>query len=112
VDDFATFVGNAHSWESMKGQGLAPPVQLLHFVIKNYEGGEFEILSESDSSVTMRFNRPYASYFESGPLMRVSLDEFEACLWKHVAIMAGRIGLDFVYRVEGDQVTSTLSTRK
>ena len=111
VDDFATFVGNTHSWEDMEGQGLAPPVQLLYFAIKSYEGGEFEILSESDHSVAMRCNRPYASYFQSGPSLGVSLNEFEACLWKHAAILADRIGLDFVYRIEGDQVMATLSTR-
>ena len=35
-------MGNTHSVEGLKGQGLAPIVQLLYFVIKNYEGGEFE----------------------------------------------------------------------
>ena len=112
ADDFAAFVGSHHSWESIRGKGLAPPVQLLYFVIKNYEDGKFEILSESDSSVTMRSNRPYASYFTDGPLLGVTVDEFEICLWKHIGIMADRIGLDFVYRIEGDQITSTLSIRK
>jgi hypothetical protein len=112
VDDFAEFVGSHHSWEDMRGKGLAPPVQLLYFLIKNYKDGKFEILSESDSSVTMRSNRPYASYFNDGPLLGVTVDEFESCLWKHIGIMARRIGLDFVYRVEGDQITSTLSIKK
>jgi hypothetical protein len=112
VDDFAAFVGSQHSWEGMRGKGLAPPVQLLYFVIKNYKDGRFEILAESDSSVTMRSNRPYASYFKAGPLLGVTVDEFEPFLWKHIGIMAGRIGLDFVYRIEGDQITSTLSIKK
>jgi hypothetical protein len=112
ADDFAAFVGSHHSWEGMRGKGLGPPVQLLYFLIKNYKDGKFEILAESDSSVTMRSNRPYASYFADGPLLGVTVEEFEACLWKHIRIMADRIGLDFVYRIEGDQVTSTLSIRK
>jgi hypothetical protein len=112
VDDFATFVGNNHSWESMRGKGLEPPVKLLNFAIKNYKNGSFEILAESDSSVTMRSNRPYAPYFKDGPMLGVSIDEFERCLWGHIAILADRIGLDFKYKIQGEQITSTLSIRK
>ena len=112
VDDFATFVGNNHSWEGMRGKGLAPPVKLLHFVIKNYKDGKFEILSESDSLVTMRSNRPYKAYFKDGPQLGVTLEEFEICLWKHIGIMANRIGLNFIYQIDGDQITSSLSIRK
>jgi len=110
ADDFAAFVGETHSWEEMKGKGLEPPVQLLYFVIKNYEAGEFEITSQSEHAIAMRFNRPYAGYFKDGPQLGVSLDEFETCLWKHIAIMARRIGLDFVYNIEGDHITATLAT--
>ena len=112
VDDFTTFLGNHHDWEDMRGKSLAPPVKLLYFLIKNYKNGDFQILSESDSSVTMKWNRPYAEYFKDGPQLGVTLDEFETCLWGHVAIMARRIGLDFRYKIQGEQITSTLSIEK
>lgn len=109
VDDFASFVGKAHSWEEMRGQGLEPPVQLLYFVIKSYDDGEFEIISESENSVTMKSNRPYARFFDNNSMLDVSLDEFEVYLWEHISIMAKRINLDFSYRIEGNHVLLTLS---
>ncbi len=112
VDDFASFVGNAHSLESMRGKGLEPPVQLLNFVIKNYKNGNFEILSETDSLVTMKSNRPYAEYFNNGPMLGVTLEEFERCLWPHIVILFDRINLDFVYHIEGDSIMSSLSIRE
>ena len=51
------------------------PVRLLHFVIKNYKEGKFEILTESDSSVTMKSNRPYKAYFKDGPQLGVTIEE-------------------------------------
>ena len=112
VDDFATFVGNNHSWQSMRGKGLEPPVQLLNFAVGLYGTGKFEIVSESDTLVTMRSNRPYATYFKDGSMLGVSIDEFERCLWGHIAILAARIGLDFKYKIQGDQINSTLSYSK
>jgi hypothetical protein len=112
VDDFANFVGNHHDWENMRGKGLEPAAKTLNFLIKLYENGRFEVLAQSDSLVSMRSNRPYAPYFKEGPIFGVSIDEFERCLWGHIAILAARIGLDFKYRIQGEDINSTLSFRK
>ena len=112
VDDFAAFVGSQHSWEEMRGKGLEPAVQILNFAVGLYGNGKFEILSESDTLVTMRSNRPYAPYFKNGPMLGVSIDEFERCLWGHMVILAARIGLDFKYKIEGEQINSTLSFKR
>ena len=112
VDDFARFVGNAHSLESLKGQGLEPPVQLLDSLIKNYKNGNFEILSETDSLVTMKSNRPYAEYFNNGAMLGVTLEEFERYLWSHIVIMFNRINLDFAYHIEGNSIMYSLSIRE
>jgi hypothetical protein len=110
-DNFAKFLGNAHSWEDFKGKGLAPAVQMLYGLIKLYENGKFEILSESDTLVAMRSNRPYEDYFKNGPLLGVSLEEFEQCLWGHVLILANRIGLNLKYKIEDDQILSSLKMK-
>lgn len=109
VHDFASFVGESHSWENMRGRGLEPPVQLLYFVIKSYDRGEFTITSQSENSVSMKCNRPYARYFDGDSMMGVSIDEFETCLWQHISIMARRIGLNFTYRIESESVLLNLS---
>jgi hypothetical protein len=110
--DFAVFVGNHHSWEGIKGQGLEPAVQILNGLIKLYQNGSFEITSESDSLVTMRSNRPYIVYFSNDQMLGVSVDEFESCLWGHIKILADRIGLNFNYKIEGDQIVSSLAIKK
>jgi len=112
VEDFTKFVGTHHSWSGIKGKGLEPAVQILNGLIKLYEDGKFEILSESDTLVTMQSNRPYREYFKNGPMLGVSLDEFESCLWGHIIILADRIGLIFKYNIEGDQIVSSLNIKK
>jgi hypothetical protein len=111
AEDFTVFLGSTHNWEEFRGKGLEPPVQLLHLLIKSYRGGEFEILTQSDTCVTLRFNRPYTRFFDDGPLLGISLDEFEACLWNHIAIMAERIGLDFAIKIDDDSVNASLSVK-
>jgi len=88
---------------------VVPPVRFLYFLIMNYKNGEFEILSQSDSSIQMRFNRPYARFFANDPMLGVSVEEFERFLWDHITIMAKRIDLNFIYQVEGDFISATLS---
>ena len=111
TDDFATFVGNTHSWESIKGKGLEPAVQILYGLIMLYHTGKFEIISESPDLVTMQFNRPYKEYFSEGTQLGVSLDEFERCLWGHIKILADRIGLNFEYKIVGDQIISSFKNK-
>lgn len=112
VEDFMKFVGTHHSWSSIKGKGLEPAVQMLNGLIKLYGNGKFEILSESDTLVTMQSNRPYLEYFKNGPMLGVSLDEFESCLWGHIIILADRIELIFKYKIEGDQILSSIRIKK
>jgi hypothetical protein len=112
VDDFAVFVGDHHTWEELRGKGLEPVVKVLNLLIRNYQNGTFEIVSESDTCVTMRSNRPYATSFKDGPLLGVTVDDFEHFLWGHMTILADRIGLGFKYEIQGGYVTSTLSLRK
>ena len=110
--DFAVFVGNHHSWEGMEGKGLEPAVQMLNGRIMLYPNGSFEITSESDSLVAMKSNRPYKDYFQNNGMLGVTVEEFESCLWGHIAILADRVGLSFKYKIVGDQVISTLKLKR
>ena len=98
--------------KSMKGKGLEPLVNLLHFVVTNYPNGTFEIVSESDKTVKVKSNRPYSVYFKNGQMLGVTLDEFEKYLWGHIQIMLKSIDIDFEYDVNGDFVEAILSIRK
>ena len=108
VDDFAEFVGDKHSITSPKDTSISDVIKSFHWVMTTYPKGEFELLSESDSSATMRMNRPYSSYFRNGPIFGVSIEEFERYLYGHVAIMTKRIGIDFKYDIKEDTVLGTI----
>jgi hypothetical protein len=110
--DFAVFVGNHHSWEGINGKGLEPAVQLLNGLIKLYPGGKFEITSESDTLVNMQSNRPYKVYFKNDEMLGVTVEEFESCLWGHIAILADRIGINFKYKIEDDQIISSVKMKR
>jgi len=114
VDDFAKFVGNAHAemmlW--MKGQGLEPIVQMFSSIGATYKNAEFEILFQSDSLVTLKGNRPYEVYFENGPMLGVTIDEYERYLYSHLVILLNKISVDMIYKIEDEYITTTLSLRK
>ncbi len=113
-DDFTNFVAETHgeSLKPLEGKGLEPIVQLLHFIVTNYPNGTFEIISESEKTVNVRFNRPYSEYFKDGDILGVSLDEFEKCLWGHARIIFGSIGVYFEYHVKDDLIEGRLSIRE
>jgi hypothetical protein len=111
AEDFASFVGSKHSMGGSDEQEFAPVVQLLHFVIGNYQDGHLEVVTHSEGTVTMRCNRPYRAYFRDGPVLGVTLDEFEAYLWQHVTIMLERVGFAFAYGIEGEGISLHLSRK-
>lgn len=111
VDDFAAFVASKHDLGSGDNR-LPPVVKLFHFVFESYPNGQFEIISESDSTVTMKSNRPYSTSFNEGPVLGVTLEEFERFLYQHIRIMASNIGIDFAYRTEGESMAFTLAKQK
>lgn len=108
VNDFAEFVGSKHSITSPKDTSISAVIKTFNMVMTTYPEGKFELLSESDSSAIMRWNRPYSSYFKNGAVLGVSIEEFEDYLYGHVAIMTKRIGIDFNYNIKGDTVLGTV----
>ncbi len=111
TDDFMKFVAEAHgdALNSWKGKGLGPVVNLLNFVITNYPNGTYKIVSESPTTVKIKANRPYESYFTEGDMLGVTIDEFERCLWGHVQLMLKLIDIEFDYFADGEFVELTLT---
>jgi hypothetical protein len=120
-DDFMNFIAETHvvTLKSMKGKGLEPIVKLLYFVVTNYPNGTFEIISESEKMVKVKFNRPYIEYFtnslyneyfNNGQILGVTLDEFEKCLWGHLQIMLKSLGINFEYQVKDNSIEALLSS--
>ncbi|MFO7621299.1 MAG: hypothetical protein R6W81_08535 [Bacteroidales bacterium] len=109
VDDFAAFVASKHSITSPSDTSISAVIKSFNMVMTTYPKGKVELLTQSNTSAKMKWNRPYASYYKNGPVLGVSLDEFESYLYGHVAIMTKRIGIDFEYDIKSDTVFATLS---
>ncbi|MGZ2369236.1 hypothetical protein ACXR6G_05590 [Ancylomarina sp. YFZ004] len=112
VEDFAKFVGKHHDLTYPNDQTLSAAVQTGHYVLTSYPGGKFEIISESDSVILAKSNRPYKKYYKDGPMLGVTIDEFERYLWGHVAIMARKINIDFEYEIKDDEVLLIFSYKE
>lgn len=106
--DFAAFVGSKHNITRPTDTSISAVTKTLFMLITTYPTGKFELLTESNSSATMIWNRPYSSYFGNGNVFGVSIDEFESVLYGHVAIMTNRIGIDFKYDIKQDTVFCNL----
>lgn len=110
VEDFAEYSGTKDNLTGRNDTSIAAVVKSIYFVMVSYPKGQFEILSESDSSVKMQWNRPYTTYFKRGAIHGVTLDEFETYLYQHVGIMVKKIGYDLEYNIDKDLITATLSS--
>lgn len=112
VEDFAKFVGKHHTLTYPNEQTLSGVARISHLVLTNYPGGKYEIISESDSVIVAKSNRPYKVYYENGPQLNVTIEEFEKYFWGHVVIMASKINIDFKYEIRENEVIQTFSYKK
>jgi len=84
-------------------------VKTINFIITNYPGGKFEIVNDTKNSVRVKMNRAYRSYFKNGPILEVSLDEFENYLWGHIKIMFTELGVKFDYEIGTDEISASFT---
>ncbi len=110
AEDFADYAGTIDNLTGRHDTSIAAIVESIYFIVSSYPKGQFEIISESNSSVEMRWNRPYSDYFKRGAIHGVTIDEFETYLYGHVAIMAKKIGYNFEYNIKYDQIAATISS--
>lgn len=112
VEDFAEFVGHLHRMGDANTATLMSVVDLGHSVMTSYPNGKYEVISETDSVITAKSNRPYKKYYQNGPMLGVTLDEFEKYFWEHIAIMHNRLNMDFKYEIKENEVLQTVSYKK
>jgi len=114
AEDYGKFVGEkfAPSWEGAKGQGVAALIRTWSGHWQLYENGKFEIISESETSVTAKLNRPYSAYFKDGDLYGVTMNEYETFLEQIGLAIANYLGLKYEQKVEGDNLITTISEQK
>jgi hypothetical protein len=109
VQDFTNFVADRHTLDTFRNKGLASLVKFFNFFMKSYPGGKLEIIFSNVKSVQFRSNRPYRQYFNDGPILGVTLDEFESYLWGHLIIILKRIDIKMDNTIDSNYVTITLS---
>jgi len=114
AEDYGKFVGEkfAPGWEGAKGQGVAPVIRTFSGHWQIYKNGKFEIVSESETSVIARMNRPYSVYFKDGDLYGVTMNEYEAFLEQVGLAIANYLGLTYEQKVEEDNLIVTISEQK
>jgi hypothetical protein len=108
VNDFAAFVGSKHSITSPSDTSISAVIKTLNIAFSCYPKGKLELLTESNLTATMKWTRPYSEMFGDGPVLGVSLEEFESFLYGHITILTKRIGIEFKYDIKGDTVFCTL----
>jgi hypothetical protein len=114
LEEFGRWWGDlfAPSW----GQaGTYGPVEVMRGMRRNFLSWptmEVEVLSQTETSVTARVNRPWAAYFgDSGSWYGVSLEEYERVNSMFMRRIADYHGLTFEERRDGDGLVLTFSRR-
>lgn len=109
AEDFAVFVGNLHFMTRPEEQTIEAVASTMHMIMTNYPGGQLDFLTETDAMFVLQWNRPYKMYFSDGPILGVTIEEFESYCYEHVSIMTQRIGIKFEYKISDDLVKATLT---
>ena len=109
IEDFAEFVGQRHDLGIPDNATLEEATHTGNYVMTSYPNGEYKIISASDSVIVSKSNRPYKIYFKDGPILGITIDEFERYFWKHVQIMHNKINMNFKYEIKEDEVIQTIS---
>jgi hypothetical protein len=114
IESFATFLADTFvpTWGA---PGSGEPFRMMHGIRRNwlsYPAMEFEILEQSDESITARANRPWVQTFgEQGEAYGVSVDEFERSFRIFNERLADHLGLAYNERREGGRIVMTISRR-
>jgi hypothetical protein len=78
----------------------------------SWPGMEVEVLSQTETSVTARVNRPWIAYFgDTGTWYGVTLEEFERLNSMFMGRIANYHGLAFEERRDGERLVLTFSRR-
>ena len=114
AEDYGKFVGEqvVPNWAGRKGQGSAPFIQAMNIRMQIYQKGTFEIVSEAETSITVKMNRPYSGYFYAGELYGVMLDEYEAFQEQVAIAITDYLGMKYKQKVEGEYLIVSLTLKK
>lgn len=97
VEEYAKTVADlfAPGWGE-PGSGTLAIVRGMHRNFSLWPNSEFELVEQSDTSVTARSNRPWAQYFgEDKMWYGVSLEDFETTFHVFNASVAEHLGLGY-----------------
>lgn len=115
LEEFGKWWGDlfAPSWGQPESYTPAQVVMGMRRNFLAWPDGTFEILGETETAVTARFNRPWTAYFgESGTWYGVSLEEYERINSMFYRRIADYHGLAYEERREGDSWVITYSRRR
>jgi hypothetical protein len=102
----------APSWGQPGSYG---PLEVMRGMRRNFlswPGMEVEVLSQTETSVTARVNRPWIAYFgDTGTWYGVTLEEFERLNSMFMGRIANYHGLAFEERRDGERLVLTFSRR-
>ena len=111
ASDLGKYIGNVFSegWSSLKGSG---PKVFVETMYKNYQSdldNKFEILEQTDKSVTYKVNRFLGSKMAYYYNDNVTEQDIDDCYEQLISTIANSVGLKYSQEVVPDGVVITIS---
>ncbi|MDH3458496.1 MAG: hypothetical protein OER90_16760 [Gemmatimonadota bacterium] len=115
-EDFGRWVGKlyAPSWSGLRGQGPQAVVRGMHRNFTTYDGAVMEIVEASESSITVRANRPYIGFYFGDDLQSrgVTVEEYEQVFQVMNEEICQYLELTCKQRVEEGWVVTTIAVKE
>ena len=107
--DYGRFVGELYADTWKKGRGPAYFAMGIYRSVSQFPNSQTEILSESESNVTMRVKRTWEDFIGTGSGMKVEdFNEWVEGLW---GTIADHIGLKYEQKIDGDWLVIKLDKK-
>jgi hypothetical protein len=112
-EDYGMFLGEAvaPSWEGIKGEGISPFIEGLYKNFQTDVNCNWEILNESEKSVTVKMNRFGEEYVKEFADSGVSVKEYDKCSGKLLETIANYLGFEFEQELKEDWIVFTVSKK-
>jgi hypothetical protein len=114
LEEFGRWWGDMFvpSWGQPGSYGPFEVMRGMRRNVMSWPGMEVEVLSQTETAVTARMNRPWTAYFgDSGTWYGITLEEFERLNSMFMQRVADYHGLAFEERRDGESWVLTFSRR-
>jgi len=110
-EEYGKFIGEVLSpgWNSVKGKGISSFIEGMYTNFESDVNCRWDILNESDNSVTVKMNRYGDAFVKAYAETGVTTEDYDQFIGEMMKTIANYLGFNYTQELKGDWVVFTVS---